>query len=92
VPRLADAYQRAYYTGIVCERKGMAILQRDTPGTGPIVFQWLTEAMRHYEEAESLRPEGNDDALLRWNTCARLIMLHAHVRAAPEIRQQVMLE
>jgi hypothetical protein len=70
----------------------MAILQRDTPGTGPIVFQWLTEAMRHYEEAESLRPEGNDDALLRWNTCARLIMLHGHVRSAPEIQQQVMLE
>jgi hypothetical protein len=29
--------------------------------------------MELYEKAESLRPTGNDDALLRWNTCARLI-------------------
>ena len=29
--------------------------------------------MRYYEEAERIRPAGNDDALLRWNTCARII-------------------
>jgi hypothetical protein len=29
--------------------------------------------MRHYEEAEAIRPPGNDDALLRWNTCARMM-------------------
>jgi len=26
------------------------------------------------EKAEAMRPPGNDDALLRWNACARLIM------------------
>ncbi len=26
------------------------------------------------EKAEQLRPHGNDEALLRWNTCARTIM------------------
>ena len=30
-------------------------------------------AMGWYEKAEALRPTGNDDALLRWNTCVRLI-------------------
>lgn len=30
--------------------------------------------MDHYEKAESIRPAGNDDALLRWNACARIIM------------------
>ena len=29
--------------------------------------------MRCYEEAEPSAPPGNDDALLRWNACARLI-------------------
>jgi hypothetical protein len=29
--------------------------------------------MRQYEKAESIRPAGNDDAILRWNTCARLL-------------------
>jgi hypothetical protein len=30
--------------------------------------------MAGYEKAEALREPGNDDAVLRWNTCARLIM------------------
>lgn len=92
VPRLADPYQRAYYSGIACERKGTATLGRDAPGTGPIVYQWLVEAMKSYEEAEAQRPPGNDDAILRWNTCARLIMKHKHVRPAPAIRQEILLE
>jgi hypothetical protein len=29
--------------------------------------------MRAYERAEALRPAGNDDAILRWNACARLV-------------------
>jgi hypothetical protein len=29
--------------------------------------------MDWFEKAETMRPHGNDDALLRWNTCARLI-------------------
>ena len=31
------------------------------------------DALRHYEEAEKVRPQGNDDALLRWNRCLRLM-------------------
>jgi hypothetical protein len=30
-------------------------------------------AMRCFEEAEKIRPQGNDDALLRWNRCLRLM-------------------
>jgi hypothetical protein len=29
--------------------------------------------MNWFEKAEGVRPAGNDDALLRWNTCARII-------------------
>jgi hypothetical protein len=29
--------------------------------------------MGWFEKAEAVRPPGNDDALLRWNTCARII-------------------
>jgi hypothetical protein len=39
--------------------------------------------MSWYEKAESIRPAGNDDSILRWNTCARLISSHAQV--APHI-------
>jgi hypothetical protein len=30
--------------------------------------------MGWYEQAEALRPPKNDDSILHWNTCARLIM------------------
>ena len=29
--------------------------------------------MYNFEEAEKIRPEDNDDAILRWNRCARLL-------------------
>ena len=32
-----------------------------------------------FEKAEAIRPAGNDDALLRWNACARLIMRDRHL-------------
>ncbi|MEZ4414799.1 MAG: hypothetical protein R3E10_03525 [Gemmatimonadota bacterium] len=77
---LTSEYDREYYAGIVCERKGKAYLHRLTAGTGPVAYDWLRQAMEHYEQAEKTRPQGNDDALLRWNTCARLIQKHPHVR------------
>lgn len=83
--RLPGDYERAYYAGIICERKGASLLRRGAPGAGPVVYDWLRKAMAHYERAEALRPDGNDDALVRWNTCARIIMRHAHLReASPE--------
>ena len=43
-----------------------------------IATDWLHKAMRWYEQAESLRQPGNDEAILRWNTCARLLERHEH--------------
>lgn len=41
--------------------------------------------MTFYEQAEKIHPPGNDDAILRWNTCARLIMdQHLEPRPADE--------
>jgi hypothetical protein len=46
-----------------------------------------------YEKAETIRPPGNDDALLRWNACARLIMSDHHlVPAAEEPHEPILLE
>ena len=72
--RLRDEYERAYYTGIVCERRGKAQLRQGYPGAGHDAFEFLREAMTWFEKAEALRPPKNDDALLHWNTCARIIM------------------
>jgi hypothetical protein len=39
--------------------------------------------MEHFERAEGLRPVDNDDAILRWNTCARAIMRDPEIRPRP---------
>jgi len=73
VPRLRNEYERAYYSGIICERRAKAELRSSGPGAGAQAFETLREALNWFEKAEALRPAGNDDALLRWNTCVRLI-------------------
>lgn len=72
--QLPGEYERAYYTGIIWERRAKARLRRVALDCGPRAYEWLREAMSFYERAEAIRPPGNDDALLRWNACARLIM------------------
>ena len=74
LPRLHDEYERTYYAGIIFERQAKTILKRGTPGGGSQAYDLLRNAMDLFEKAETIRPPGNDDALLRWNTCARTIM------------------
>jgi len=90
--RMPGEYERAYYAGIICERKGTSLLKRASAGSGPLVYDWLRKAMGYYEDAEELRPPGNDDALVRWNTCARLIDRHEHLRAVATERRVTFLE
>src|SRR5262245_5569702 len=74
LPRLHDEYERMYYAGIIFERQAKAVLKRGAPGGEFQAYDWFRNAMDLFEKAESIRPPGNDDALLRWNTCARMIM------------------
>jgi hypothetical protein len=69
--RIDNDYARAYYTGVICERWAKAQLDSNVPGYA--VFEWFHRAMEHYEAAEAIRPSGNEDAILRWNACARII-------------------
>jgi len=92
LPRITDPYQRAYYTGIASERSGQAHLHRGGMGSGGMAYESLRDAMNWYEKAEAIRPAGNDDAILRWNTCARLISSHAEVAPHTETAYEPALE
>jgi hypothetical protein len=81
LPRLDGDYERLYYAGILWERRATARLDRGGVGSAEVVFPWLRKAMEYYEKAEAIRPPGNDDAILRWNTCVRLCEWH---RLEPE--------
>jgi tetratricopeptide (TPR) repeat protein len=85
---LHDPYERAYYAGIICERRAKAQLSQGHPGSGHDAYELLREAMTSFEKAESLRPAKNDDALLHWNTCARLIMGN---QLTPRVEEKVEL-
>ena len=74
--RLRDEYERAYYAGLICERRAKAQLVQGAPGCGCNAYDGFREAMNWYGKAEALRPAGNDEALLRWNACARTVMQH----------------
>ena len=89
--RIRGEYERAYYTGIIWERRAKARLRRVALDCGPRAYEWLREAMSFYEKAETIRPPGNDDALLRWNTCARLIMRDRRLVPAAEERAEPLL-
>ncbi|MES2305231.1 MAG: hypothetical protein V4558_06975 [Gemmatimonadota bacterium] len=80
-------YERAYYGGIICERRARAQLEKRTPGASQNAHEWLTEAMALYERAEAIRPVDDDDAILRWNSCARLLNDSPHI--APREREMI---
>lgn len=94
IPLLPSDYERAYYSGLLAERRARALLERRGPGSALPAGDWLRDAMRWFARADDLRPEGNDDARLRWNACVRLTMRHPHLaEAATEERTQpLMLE
>lgn len=73
IAQMKSPYERAYYAGIVDERRAKAALDEDAPHSGYQAYDLLASAMGHYERAAELRSPGNDDAILRWNTCVRLM-------------------
>jgi hypothetical protein len=83
--RIRDEYSRVYHAGILCERRAKAHIKRGGPRAGHIAYEWLHEAMDHYEKAATLRPAGNDDAILRWNTCVRT--LRGNSSLAPDLQE-----
>ncbi len=69
--RLRDPYERHYYTGLLHERRAKAQMRAGRP---PQMLAGLFQrALEYFEEAEKIRPPENDDALLRWNRCVRLL-------------------
>ncbi len=77
IPRLKDEYQKHYYNGVICERWAIAALNKHLAGSGSIAFDWLMQAISWYEKAEKIHPSGNDESILRYNSCVRVITRNA---------------
>jgi hypothetical protein len=86
LPGLPTEYERAYYAGILAERRALAQLEQGGVGAGLSAYDGLREAMSWFEKAEAVRPADNDDAILRWNACARVLNRHPELQARAEER------
>jgi hypothetical protein len=84
VSSLESAYDRAYYSGIAWERRAKACRDTGGPGSSSYIYDWIVKALALFEEAERLRPAGNDDAILRWNTCVRFLESHRDLEPKTE--------
>jgi tetratricopeptide (TPR) repeat protein len=69
--RLQDPYERLYYIGIARERFAKALLAAGRAEHTLIVL--FEDALTWFERAEKIRPAGNDEAILRWNRCVRIL-------------------
>ena len=90
--KLSDQFCKSYYGGIILERRAKVHLERGGPGSGRLAYEWFDKAMKLYETALSSCSPGNQDALLRWNTCARIIMRHPEIAPAEAEAGEQMLE
>ncbi len=82
--KMSGDYERAYYAGIISERSARARVRQGLPGANFAAYNDLLQAMRSYEAAEKVRPPGNDEAVLRWNTCARMLASNRELRPEPD--------
>jgi tetratricopeptide (TPR) repeat protein len=80
--RLTHPYAQHYYLGILLERRAKAQMRNGRPAY--VIESLIDEAMLHFEEAEKIRPADNDEAVLRWNRCVRLLAKLPHTEASEE--------
>ncbi len=91
VQRLEGEYAQAYYAGIVWERHAKSRLNRSYPGSGFDAFDELSRALALFDKAHELSPPEDDDAILHWNACARVIDVNK-LEARPDEEPSVQSE
>jgi hypothetical protein len=84
LPRLHDEYERLYYDGIISERCARSHLAHGGPSGDALAASWFAKALALFERSMALRPAANDDAVLRWNACARTLNRHPELEPRPD--------
>jgi hypothetical protein len=92
LPRVHDEARREYYAGVVCERHAKTLLQGHRTRARSAARGELRRAMAHFERAAALGPREDDDALLRWNACARLLGRETHLDVGSPGEPEPMIE
>lgn len=81
VAKLDSSYSKAYYSGIILERRAKFHLRQGGPGSQTAAYAWFVKAMEAYDRAISDTDPKNQDAILRWNCCARILNRNPDIKA-----------
>ncbi len=92
IARLGTSYWRAYYSGIIYERRAKFHLLQGGPGGGTAAYNWLVKAMGAFDLAIMENDPRNQNAVLRWNSCARIINSNPEVHAEESDGAEMLLD
>lgn len=81
--QLESEYDKEYFSGLIFERTAKTMLKRNNAESRYAAYDRFRTAMEHFENAERMSSDDNDDAVLRWNSCARILMKH-NLQPRPE--------
>ena len=91
VDRLGDSFCKSYYRGIIYERRAKYHLRQGGPDSGTVCHDWLVKALDCFKEAMTSCDPDNQDTVLRWNSCARLINNHPDIKeGSPDTREPLL--
>jgi len=81
VEQLDSQYCKLYYKGIIFERRAKYHLKQTKMGSGNVAHEWFVKALDAFGKALASCDPNNQDAVLRWNSCARIINTHPDIKA-----------
>ena len=92
IDRLDTSYSKSYYMGVILERRAKFHLRQGGPGSGAVAYDWYVKAMAAYKQALTRHESKDQEAILRWNSCARILNEHPEVKADDADRFEMLLD
>ncbi|MGB3211752.1 MAG: hypothetical protein WBB19_13695 [Desulforhopalus sp.] len=92
VPKLDSSYSKSYYHGVIFERRAKFHLKQGGPGCGTAAYDWFVKAMEAFDNAHSAGDPKSQEAVLRWNSCARILNSRPDVKADESNGAEMLLD
>lgn len=90
--RLDNAISKPYYLGLIYERRAKYHLRQGGPGAGTAAHGCFVRAMQAYEEVLTGSDPITQEAVLRWNACARILNSNPDIKADDTIGADLLLD
>ena len=90
---LDSSYSKSYYNGVIYERRAKYHLKQGGPGGPTAAHDWFVKAMESFNEAlSSVDDPKNQEAVLRWNSCARILNSRPDIKADDSSGAEMLLD